>query len=141
MNKSRQNLRTGLGLVLLVALSAAAVVAQSARGTLRGLVTDELGAAVVGANVVLTDATGAKKGATTTNGEGVYVFNSLPPGKYFVQASAEGFAGSDDTPIDLASGQRQTQDLVLKVTIEERVTIAAETPLSTDATSNANPHW
>lgn len=47
----------------------------------RGLITDELGAAIVGANVSLTDAIGVEK-KTTTNGEGVYTFSGLTPGEY-----------------------------------------------------------
>jgi len=36
---------------LLVILSAALISAQQTRGTLRGLITDELGAAIVGATI------------------------------------------------------------------------------------------
>ncbi|MDQ2936600.1 MAG: carboxypeptidase regulatory-like domain-containing protein [Acidobacteriota bacterium] len=138
MNVSRNLLRHGLGVVLIVLLSVAGSLAQQARGTLRGVITDELGATIVGATVTLTDSSGGVKN-TTTNGEGVYVFNGLAPGKYVLSASATGFAVSDETEIDLAAGQRKSMDLTLKVTIEEqKVTIAAETPLSTEATNNAN---
>ena len=57
-------------LSLIVILAAALAAAQQTRGTLRGLITDELGAVIVGANVTLTDASGVQK-KTTTNGEGV----------------------------------------------------------------------
>jgi hypothetical protein len=138
MNNVIKVLRNSVGLLLLIGLSTVFAFAQQTRGTLRGLVTDELGGAVVGASVVLTDAAGTQKGTTTTNAEGVYVFSALAPGKYFVTAIAEGFAGSEGTEVELAAGQRKTQDLLLRVTIEERVTVAAETPLSTDASNNAN---
>ena len=83
---SRRNLPGKLCCVsLIVLLSAALVTAQQARGTLRGLITDELGAVIVGANVTLTDASGVQK-KTTTNGEGVYTFAGLAPGKYTLQA-------------------------------------------------------
>lgn len=127
--------RTICSLSLLIALTAALAVAQQTRGTLRGLITDELGAAIVGANVTLTDATGIQK-KTTTNGEGVYNFVGLASGKYTVQAVAPGFAPSESKEVDLASA-RQNVDLTLRVTIEEKVTIA-ETPVSTEATNNAN---
>jgi Carboxypeptidase regulatory-like domain/TonB dependent receptor-like, beta-barrel len=112
--------------------------AQQRATSLRGLVTDELGAVVVGANVVLTDATGVEKGSTTTNGEGIYIFNGLQPGKYLIHASAPGFALSDAAEVEVKPGQRQSQDITLRVTIEEKVTVSAEPPLSTDASSNAN---
>ncbi|HWF87266.1 MAG TPA: TonB-dependent receptor [Pyrinomonadaceae bacterium] len=111
------------------------MAAQQARGTLRGLITDELGAAIVGANVTLTDATGAQK-KTTTNGEGVYSFVALAPGKYTLQAAAPGFAPSETKEVEVTTA-RQNVDLTLRVTIEEKVTVA-ETAVSTEATNNAN---
>ncbi len=122
-------------IVLTLVMAAALVAAQQTRGTLRGLITDELGAAIVGANVTLTDATGVQK-KTTTNGEGVYTFAGLAPGKYSLQAVAPGFALTETKAVDI-TGARQSVDLTLKVTIEETVTVA-ETPVSTDATNNAN---
>src|SRR2546421_12835936 len=138
MNVSTKFSRQSLGIALIVVLSTVFVFGQQARGTLRGVIKDELGATIVGANVTITDPSGVEK-TTTTNGEGAYVFNGLAPGKYLVRASAQGFAVSDESEIDLTSGQRATLDLTLKVTIEEqKVTIAAETPLSTESTNNAN---
>ena len=120
---------------LFLILAAALVAAQQTRGTLRGAITDELGAVIVGANVTLTDASGAQKKATT-NGEGVYNFAGLAPGKYTLQAAAPGFAPSDTKEVDI-TGARQTMDVTLRVTIEEKVTVA-ETSVSTEATNNAN---
>ena len=124
------------GLTLLLLFAAALVSAQQSRGTLRGLITDELGAVIVGANVTLTDASGTQK-KTTTNGEGVYNFAGLAFGKYTLQAAASGFAPSDTKDIEIA-GARQTLDVTLRVTIEEKVTVAAESAVSTEATNNAN---
>ncbi|MGI9066197.1 MAG: TonB-dependent receptor domain-containing protein [Pyrinomonadaceae bacterium] len=138
MNVSTKFARQSLGIALIVVLSAVFAFGQQARGTLRGVIKDELGATIVGATVTVTDQAGVEK-TTTTNGEGAYVFNGLAPGKYLVRASATGFAVSDDSELDLTAGQRGTLDLTLKVTIEEqKVTIAAETPLSTESTNNAN---
>lgn len=120
---------------LIVILSGALVAAQQARGTLRGLITDELGAAIVGANVTLTDASGVQKKATT-NGEGVYNFAGLTPGKYTLTAVAPGFAPTVGKEVEVTAA-RQTVDLTLRVTIEEKVTVA-ETAVSTEATNNAN---
>jgi hypothetical protein len=138
MNVSKCLLRRTLGVALVVLLSVVVALAQQTRGTLRGVITDELGATIVGATVTVTDANGVEKTATTT-GEGAYVINGLAPGKYSLRVSATGFATSDETEVELTAGQRRTQDLTLKVTIEEqKVTIAAETPLSTESTNNAN---
>jgi Carboxypeptidase regulatory-like domain/TonB dependent receptor len=135
MNSIRHLPRKICSLSLLVLFAAALVAAQQTRGTLRGLITDELGAAIVGANVTLTDASGTQK-KTTTNGEGVYNFAGLAPGKYTLQAVAPGFAPSDSKDLNVTTA-RQTLDLTLRVTIEEKVTID-ETAVSTEATNNAN---
>lgn len=138
MNKLHNFLRQGVGVALVVLLGVIFVSAQQARGTLRGTVKDELGAAIVGATVTIIDPSGTAK-TTVTNGEGVYTVPALTAGKYVVIVSAPGFAPSDEAEVDLAAGQRQTFDVTLKVTIEEQnVTVAAETPLSTDSTNNAN---
>jgi len=138
MKPLKSLLRQSLVISLVVFLSAAVVFSQQSKGTLRGSVKDELGASIVGATITVIDASGTTK-TTVTNGEGVYTLGGLAPGKYFVVAAAPGFAPSEQTEVDLALGQRQTLDLTLNVTIEEqKVTVAAETPLSTDATNNAN---
>ena len=137
MSGSGSFLRQTLGIVLVLVLCTVAALAQQARGTLRGVIKDELGATIVGATVTLADANGVEK-TTITNGEGAYVFSGLAPGKYLLRAAATGFATSDGNEVNLTAG-RQSLDLTLKVTIEEqKVTIAAETPLSTEASNNAN---
>ncbi|MGI8839147.1 MAG: carboxypeptidase regulatory-like domain-containing protein [Pyrinomonadaceae bacterium] len=138
MNVSSNFLRQSFSALLIVVLSAAMAFAQQARGTLRGVVSDELGATIVGATITVTDAAGVEKTAIT-NGEGAYTTSGLAPGKYTVKVTAPGFATSDETSVDIGAGQRESLDLTLKVTIEEqKVTIDAEAPLSTESTSNAN---
>jgi hypothetical protein len=135
MKSTRSISRGCLGIALIFVLTCAAAYGQ-ARSTLRGLITDELGAAIVGVSVTLTDANGVQK-KTTTNGEGVYTFSGLTPGKYLVSAVASGFAPTLNQEVNVA-GQRTTLDLTLKVTIEEKVTVGAEQNVSTEASNNAN---
>jgi hypothetical protein len=138
MNVPTSLWRQSLGVALIVLLSMMTALAQQTRATLRGVIKDELGGTIVGATVTLTDAAGLAKTATT-NGEGVYVFSGLAPGKYSLRATAPGFAVADESEVDLTAGARKSLDVTLKVTIEEqKVTIAAETPLSTESTNNAN---
>jgi len=121
-----------------LSLSVSISFAQQGRGSLRGLVADEFGGAIVGATVTLLDASGTAKTATTNN-EGIYTFTGLTPGKYSIVAVATGFALSDPTEVDVTNGPRQTVNLALKVTIDQQqVTIASETPVSTDPSGNAN---
>jgi len=133
--KVSPRLPRSLFVLALVLLLSANIAAQQTRGTLRGLITDELGAAIVGASVTLTDANGVQK-KTTTNGEGIYTFAGLALGSYKLQAIAPGFTQTEEQTVDVKAG-RQTLDVTLKVTIQEQVTVA-ETPISTEASNNAN---
>ena len=123
-------------LLLVVGLSAT-VFAQG-RASLRGVVSDEFGASIVGATVTLTDAAGKQKAATTT-ADGTYSFAGLAPGKYKVHAAATGFAASEDTEVDVTAARREPVNITLKIAaIETQVKVNADTPLSTDTNNNAN---
>lgn len=136
MKYARRLLQSISVLTIFVLFVSASVAAQQARGTLRGLITDELGAVIVGASVTLTDATGVQK-KTTTNGEGIYTFAGVAPGSYKIQAVANGFNPSEEAAVEIKNA-RQSLDITLKVAlIVDKVTVA-ETPISTEATNNAN---
>ena len=76
MNPTRLSPPKLLSTGLIILLAAVFISAQQNRGTLRGVITDEMGAVIVGANVTLTDASGVEK-KTTTNAEGVYNYAGL----------------------------------------------------------------
>jgi hypothetical protein len=123
-------------LTIFVLLFSTTVAAQPTRGTLRGVNTDELGAVIVGASVTLTDASGVQKKATTS-GEGVYQFAGLAPGTYKLQAAANGFTPSDEKDVEVKAG-RQSMDVMLKVAVIVDTVTVAQTPISTEASNNAN---
>jgi len=128
----------GLFLFLILLCSVSLALAQQGKTTLKGQVSDEFGGVIVGATVVVTDANGASKTATT-NGEGAYSVAGLTPGKYSVQISAPGFAAYDNAEVELAAGQTEPLKVILKVTIEQqKVTINADTPVgvNTDPENN-----
>jgi hypothetical protein len=77
-------------IVSLFSLSASAVLAQTGSGVLRGQVTDPSGAAISRASVIMTPATGSPI-VVQSNGQGMYEFKSLPPGKYILTVAAPGF--------------------------------------------------
>src|SRR5262245_19539444 len=110
---------------------------QQGRGSLKGQVSDEFGGVIVGATVVVTDAKGATKTATT-NGEGGYSIVGLAPGKYAVQVSATGFATYDNAEVDVTAGKSEPLNVTLKVTIEQqKVTVSADaTGVNTDPENN-----
>lgn len=132
-----RRLRTCLAAVVLVAAFSTAVFSQG-RASLRGQVSDEFGASIVGATVTLTDASGTAKTATT-NADGGYTFTGLAPGKYKVHAIATGFATSEDAEVDVTAARRDPLNITLKIAaIESQVKINSETPLSTESSNNAN---
>ncbi len=124
--------------LLCVLLLCISVTAQQRVGSLRGQVTDELGALVVGATVTLVGADGSQKTATT-NADGVYTINSLAPGAYTLRIVAPGFTAYEQTEIAIAAGSRTTHDARLVVTLEKQViTVTEERGLDTDPASNAD---
>jgi hypothetical protein len=108
------------------------------RATLRGSITDEFGATIVGATVTLTDASGVAKTATTNN-DGAYSFTNLAPGRYKVFAVSTGFAASEPADVDVAANRRDPVNITLKIAaIETQVKVSADNPVSTDPNANAN---
>lgn len=135
MNLLSSTITRGFSLLLAFALTAMIALAQGT-GSLRGQITDEFGGIVVGATVTLVDAAGAEKTATT-NDEGVYVFDNLAPGTYTVRATTSGFALFENTAVQVVAGRREALDIRLSITLESQdVTVAADTPVSTEAENN-----
>ena len=71
---------------------ASGAYAQSSTATLSGSVQDQNGAYVAGASIALINSQQGTQRLTTTNGDGAFVFVLLPPGRYSVTATKEGFA-------------------------------------------------
>ena len=102
---------------------------------LRGQITDQLGAVIVGVNVTLTDAIG-KQQTTQTDNNGAYRFDNLAAGVYSLKAGQKGFATQTLTGVNLSAGSK-TQDFQLAVTIDEqRVTVDDVRSLSADPNGN-----
>ena len=73
-------------------LAMSAALAQETTGSISGTITDNSGAAIKGATVVLTNTDRGQDVRTlTTNGAGFYTATSLPLGTYTVKVSDGGF--------------------------------------------------
>jgi hypothetical protein len=70
---------------------------------------------IPGAKVVLRNVARAVENTTTTNGSGAYLFLDITPGRYAVQASAQGFAEQQVPEFTLTVGQAATIDFALTV--------------------------
>src|SRR4051794_13062865 len=94
--------RSWLNLFVLLLMCSNTVFAQRPT-SLRGQVTDQLGAVIVGVSVTLTDANG-KKTATQTDSSGAYRFDNLTGGVYTLTAQQNGFASETIAGLELSSG-------------------------------------
>ena len=104
--------------------------AQSTSGRILGTVTDNSGAAVVGANVVVTDVERGTTRNLTTDDDGGFVAPDLQPGTYKVRVQAKGFKGAErpNVPIEVASDVRA--DFTLQPgQVNETVIVSADVPL------------
>jgi outer membrane receptor for ferrienterochelin and colicin len=121
----------GLSLCLLCTFAFAAVVfgqAQITTGTIQGTVTDANGAIVPGATVEIKNLdTNFSKTLASDEG-GRFVALALPPGKYNVTVTKQGFGTLVAENLDLTVGQTMTLPISMKVSgVEERVTVTVPT--------------
>lgn len=119
----------GLGIVILLAFAISPARAQST-GSLQGTVTDSTGAVVPNAKVIVTnEGTGVTHTVQTTS-SGIYQVPALPPGRYDVEVSAPGFAGSKTTGVALPVGTTVTTDMKLSVSgTQQTVQVNAQAPV------------
>ncbi|MBL8202730.1 MAG: TonB-dependent receptor [Blastocatellia bacterium] len=110
--------------ILLFALSLIPVLAQSATATLTGTVTDETGAVVAGATVVVTDLSKQVERQTTTNSDGFFIVPQLLPSHYKIRVQRSGFATAELPDVALNVGDQSSIRIQLKVAqVGETVTI------------------
>jgi hypothetical protein len=121
-------------------MSASQAHAQTAKGTVRGQVTDPSGAVIPNANVSLTTPDGHTVATVPSNAGGSYQVNNLTPGTYIVIVNAEGFASSNSKAVSVVAGQAKQFDVSLQIQVEQQqVQVSAEsTAVDTNPDSNAN---
>ncbi len=126
----------------LLALLALAPVAwgqtQITTGVIQGVVTDQTGAIVPGANVEVKNVETNFTKNLSTDEDGRFVFLQLPPGSYTLTAAKQGFATIVQESFPLTVGQAISLDLSMKVSdVEERVTVDAIPTIDTVKTESS----
>src|SRR6267142_443407 len=107
---------------ILVACVATAF-SQPGNGSIKGTVTDQLGALVVNAEITVRDRSG-KERTTTSNTDGNYELKALPAGNYDIRVVAAGFNVFQQKNIEVKSGKTTALDLQLAIgTLEQTVTV------------------
>jgi hypothetical protein len=101
--------------------------AQSLTGSISGQVADAQGGMLPGADVTLTNQDSTTVQRTVTNGEGVFVFASVPAATYSVRVELSGFTAWEATDIVMLLGQRRTvTGITLKVGgVEEVISVTS----------------
>ncbi len=116
---------------------AAAAWAQDFRGSIQGNVTDPSQGAIGNAAVTLRNsATGVERTATSDD-NGFYIFQFLPPGAYSIAVKAAGFKSVTRQGMELAVSQSLREDIALQVgdTAETVNVVADVAVIDTDSTS------
>ncbi len=117
-------------------LGTSLIFAQNTTGRISGTVTDPNGAIIQNASVKATNLDTNSTRETVSGEDGSFAFQLLPPGRYRVEISANGFqALSVETTVNIT--QTTTLDISLKVagSADSNVTVTADAPILQAETS------
>jgi hypothetical protein len=124
-----------LGLLLAVV---SPVLAQTDRGTIEGLITDQSGAVIPGASVQVIQTETNTAQDYTTNNDGLYFAPNLPLGTYKVVVKKEGFSALVRDNIQVRPNVKVRADMSLTPgTVQQEVTVSSQAPLL-DVTTTSN---
>ncbi|MBC7933098.1 MAG: TonB-dependent receptor, partial [Rubrivivax sp.] len=131
--------KLALGCLLIVAFaSTASAQTQITTGVIQGNVQDETGAFVPGAIVEVKNVGTNLTKTLTTDDDGRFVFLQLPPGRYTLTASKQGFATLKQEEFTLNVGQAANLDLKMKVSgIQETINVSAVQTVDTASSQNS----
>ncbi|RZU39297.1 TonB-dependent receptor [Edaphobacter modestus] len=127
------SLKTVLLMLLLfagVGLSGTISYGQLGSGGITGTARDRSGATVSDASISLENVATGVRSSATTNASGLYVFGSVPAGKYTVRAEHAGFEPYLVTDVDVHIQQVQTVDIEFATgNVRQEVMVSAAAPL------------
>ena len=132
MHRTLSNLLKFSVRMIPIALAAVAVAcpgtveSQSSSSAVNGVVTDSVGAVVVGAKVTLKNADTNVERKTVSNGTGDYFFSSVPPARYTLTFVVPNFRTETVSVFEVGVAQAVTINAPLKVgNVNESVTVEA----------------
>jgi hypothetical protein len=116
--------------VLALGLSSLPALAQSTAGRVLGSVTDQSGASVAGATVVVTDTQRGTTRTLTTDASGDYVAADVVPGIYKIHVEGKGFKSVERLSVGVEVASDVRVDFTLQPgNVSEVVTVSEEVPL------------
>jgi carboxypeptidase family protein len=133
----RKAARLLVGAMIAILCTAFVAKAQDT-GYIGGTVTDKTGAAVAGAEVVISSTNGSATHPTTTNGDGAYVIAGLPGGSYNILVTAKGFQRYTAKNVVLDVAAKIRVDIQLSVgAVTEEVVVTGESVAQVETQSSA----
>ena len=111
-------------------------LAQNSAGSLHGQVTDPSGAAIAGASIIMTPATGSAI-VVESNGQGMYEFRTVPAGKYTLTVSAPGFTLYENDNVVIAD-QPLRLNIPMTIEVETQKVQVSENAPTIDVNPNNN---
>jgi hypothetical protein len=118
------NHRFGIAAIVVLLVLVSSVSAQDYRGKVQGTVSDEAGAALPGANVVLRNTQTGAEVTRQADSDGHYIFDFVEPGQYIVVVEQSGFKKAVQENVIVRNRADITVDLKLSVGgVQETVTV------------------
>jgi len=115
---------------LTLLLFSVSAVAQTTGGRVLGTLTDQSGAAVAGATVLITDVQRGTTRTITSDESGAYTAPDLQPGNYKIHVEAKGFKSVERPNVQIEVATDVRADFALQPgQVTETVTISEEVPL------------
>ncbi|MBI4905185.1 MAG: TonB-dependent receptor [Acidobacteria bacterium] len=103
---------------------------QDSRGTITGRISDQTGAVLPGATVVVTNTAMGTKTLLKTSADGLYQAALLQPGVYNIEVTATGFKKAVRRGVEVHVADRLDINIVMEIgTSEQQITVTAENPL------------
>lgn len=128
------------GLLLCLALTSTVWgQAQITTGTVQGDVVDEKGGTVPGANAEIKNLDTNFSHTQTTTADGHFAFLLLPPGRYTLTFTKQGFATIVQESLELTVGQAITLAITMKVSAtSERIVVTATPVIESTQTESSS---
>jgi hypothetical protein len=139
MIKAQRNILTlACAILFLFAITISAKAQGLSAGTITGVVTDPNNAVVPNATVTIANAVTGYTRTATTDAEGAFRFDNVPPNNYQLKASAPGFSSEQQSLVVRASVPISVKVPLAVTTASETVTISSDAAQALENTSTTH---
>src|SRR5690348_8707740 len=111
----KQQWRRSATAIAMALLAFASVTLAAERGRIEGVVSDQAGAKISGARVIIHDQTGAIVAEARSDQSGQFNISGVASGRYTITAEADGFKFSEAMNVDVPASGAASVSLRLEV--------------------------